>query len=67
MDVSTKSLFTVEDHCSGYRIFKSIEDSASTQKSDAEINLLYIQWISIKRTNNKSIRDFVARVQTDAA
>ena len=67
MDASTKSLFTLEEQLSGYRIFKFIEDSDSTQKSDAEIKLLYIQWMSIKRTNNDSIRAFAARVQTHAA
>ena len=66
MESSIKSIFTVEEHLSGYLIFNSIEDSASTQKYDAELELLYIQWISIKRTNNKSIRAFAARVQTDA-
>ena len=67
MDASNKYLFTVDEQLSGYRIFKSIEDSASTQKSDAELELLYIQWMSIKRTNNDSIWAFTARVQTDAA
>ena len=67
MDASTKSLFVAVEKLSGYRIFKSIEDFASTQKSDAEIKLLYIQWISIKRTTAESIRAFATRVQTDAA
>ena len=67
MDASTKALFNVEEHLSGYRIFKSIEESAHTQKYDADIELLYIQWMSIKRTNNESIRAFAVRVQTDAA
>ena len=65
MDTSTKALFTVEEQISGYHIFKSSEDSASTQKSDAEIDLMYIQWMYIKRTTTKSIRDFAARVQTE--
>ena len=43
MDASTKVIFTVEEQLSGYRIFKSIEDPTSTQKSDTELNLLYIQ------------------------
>ena len=67
VDASTKAIFTVEEQLSGYRIFKSIEDSASTQKSDADINLLYIQWMSIKRTNNKSTRAFASLVHTYAA
>ena len=67
VDVSTKYLFTVEEQLSGYRIFKSIEDSASTQKSDADLELLYIQWMSIERNTNEFIREFMARVQTDAA
>ena len=40
MDSSTKDLFTIEEKISGYRIFKSIEDSSSTQKYYAEIELL---------------------------
>ena len=67
MDASTKYLFTVEEQLSGYRIFKSIEDSDSTQKYDTELKLLYIQWMSIKRSNNNTIRAFAARVQTYAA
>ena len=67
MEASTRALFTSGEHLSGYRIFKSIEDSASTQKYDADLELLYIQWMSIKRNNNNSIRAFVARVQIDAA
>ena len=59
MDTSTKSLFTVEENLSGYRILKYIEDSTSTQKSDSELDMLYIQWISIKRNINESIRAFV--------
>ena len=59
MDASTKSLFTVEENLSGYRILKYIEDSTSTQKSDSELDMLYIQWISIKRNINESIRAFV--------
>ena len=43
MDASTKYIFTVEENLSGYHILKSIEESASTQKSDAEIKFLYIQ------------------------
>ena len=43
MNASTKALFTIEEQLSGYRIFKSIEDYASTQKYDADIELLYIQ------------------------
>ena len=45
----------------------SIKDSAPTQKSDAEIDMMYIQWMSIKRTTTNSIRAFASRVQTDAA
>ena len=67
MDASTESLFTIDDQLIGYPIFKWIEDSASTQKSDAEIDLMYIQWMSIKQTNNESIRAFAARVQKYAA
>ena len=67
VDASTKSPFAVEDQLSRYRVFKYIEDSASTQKYDAEIELLYIQGISIKRTTTKSIRAFVARVQNNDA
>ena len=67
MDANTKPLFTVEEKLSGYLIFNSIEDSTSTEKSDAEIELLYIQWMSIKRTTTDSIKAFAARVQTDAA
>ena len=67
MDSSTKSLFPVEDQLSGYRIFKSIEDSDSTQKSDSEIKLLYNQWMSIKCSKNMRIRSFAALVQTNAA
>ena len=67
MYASTKAPFTVEEKLNGYQIFKSIEDSASTQKYDTEIDLLYIQWMSIKRTTTKSIRAFATRVQTDAA
>ena len=40
MDASTKALFAVKEQLSGYRIFKSIEYSASTQKSDAEIDMM---------------------------
>ena len=67
MDASTKSLFTVYEKLSGYHIFKSIEDSASAQKPDADIKLLCIQLMSIKCNNNESIRAFAARVQTDAS
>ena len=42
MDASAKSILAVEEQLSGYRIFKSIEDSASTPNSDAEIELMYI-------------------------
>ena len=62
MYASTKSPFTVEEKLNGYQIFKSIEDSASTQKYDTELKLLYIQWMSIKRSNNNTIRAFAARV-----
>ena len=67
MDNSTKSLFTIEEQLSGYHILKSIEDSTSTQNCDAEIDLPYIQWMSIKRTTTKSIIAFATRVQMDAA
>ena len=67
MDSSTKTLFTIEEQLSGYLIFYSIEDSASAQKSDWELDLLYIQWMSINRNNNESIRAFAVRVQIDAA
>ena len=67
VDNSTKALFAVEEQLSVYRIFKSIEDYDSNQKSDAEIKLMYIQWMSIKHTNNESIRAFTERVQTNAA
>ena len=66
-ETSIKALFNLDEELSGYQIFKSIEDSASTQKSDAEIEMLYIQWTPINRTNNDSIRAFVERVQTDPA
>ena len=52
MDASIKSVFAIEEQISGYLIFKSIEDSAPPKKSDADIKLLYIQWMCIKRTNN---------------
>ena len=67
MDASTKALFTEEEQLSGYYIFKSIEDSNSTQKSDADIELLYIQYTSIKRNINNSTRAFTAHIKTDAA
>ena len=67
MDASTKALFNVEEHLSGYRIFKSIEESAHTQKYDADIELLYIYCMSIKRTTTDSTRAFASRVQMDAA
>ena len=67
MYASTKPLFTVEDQLNGYRIFKSIEDSASNQKSDAELEFLCIEWMSIKRNSNKYIIAFAEQVQTDAA
>ena len=66
MDTSTKALFAVEEQLSGYHIYNSIEYSASTQKFYAYIELLYIQWMSIKRTTTNSIRAFAARVQTEA-
>ena len=52
MDEITKALFTVDEQISGYRIFKLTEDSASTQKYDAELELLYIRWMSIKCNSN---------------
>ena len=67
MDASTKALFTVEEQLSGYHIFKFIEYSASTQKYDLDIDLLYIQWMYIKCTTNESIRPFAARVQAYSA
>ena len=67
MDTSTKALFAIDEQLSGYHIFKFIEDSASTQKYDTDIELLYNQWTSIKRTTTNSIREFAAHVQTDDA
>ena len=67
MDASTKALFTVKENIGVYHIFKSIEYSASTQKSYAELKLLYIQCMSIKLNNNESIRAFVERLQTYTA
>ena len=43
MDTSTKALFAIDEQLSGYHIFKFIEDSASTQKYDTDIELLYNQ------------------------
>ena len=67
MDAITKALFTVDEQISGYRIFKLTEDSASTQKYDDELELLYIRWMYIKCNRNDSIISFTARVQTDDA
>ena len=67
MDASNKAVFTIKEQINTYRIFKSIDYSDSTQKYDAEIDLLYIQWMYIKRTTNDSIRGFASRVQIDAA
>ena len=66
-EISTKALLTVEEQLSGYHIFKYIEDSASTKKSDSELELLYILWIPIKSNRNESIRAYEARAQTFSA
>ena len=47
--------------------FSSILSPPSTQKYDAEIDLMFIQWMSIKRTTTESIISFAERVHTDAA
>ena len=39
----------------------------STQKSDAELEFLCVEWMSIKRNSNKYITAFAEQVQTDAA
>ena len=66
MYAKIRSLLTVEEKISGYRIFKLIDDSASIKKSDADIKILYTEWMSMRRNRNESSRAFAAHIQTEA-